>query len=105
MPHAKKWSAVAASLAGLVLVGACSTPKDTQPSTISPGPTTTSAPPQSHGVYEKCLTEHGVPAPPSGPAPGPGQVPQGPPPGPPPDGTPGAAPPPPPGVDQATWDN
>jgi hypothetical protein len=98
------WPTVLASLVGLVVVAGCSTPKPTQPSTISSvTPTTTSAPPQSHGVYEQCLTEHGVPAPPAGPAPGPEPVPQGPPPGPAPEGTPGAVPPPPPGVDETTW--
>jgi hypothetical protein len=100
------WLAILASAGGLVLVAACSTPTPTQPSTVSSvAPTTTSAPPQSHGVYEQCLTDHGVPPPPAGPAPGPQPAPQGPPPGPAASDTARAAPPPPPGVDQTTWNN
>ncbi|MCF6387559.1 hypothetical protein L2K20_11290 [Mycobacterium sp. MBM] len=56
-----------------------------------------------HAAFEQCLSDNGVPAPPAGGPGGPG----GPPPsGPIPSGAPadGAAPPPPPGVDQNTWD-
>ncbi|HEX9177779.1 hypothetical protein [Mycobacterium sp.] len=84
------------------VVPACSTKKAPEE---SPTPSTTSAPPQSHGVYESCLTQHGVPSPPAGPPPGPEPVPAGPLPGP-VEGTTSANPaPPPPGVDQSTWDN
>ena len=92
--------AVAAAFA---VVPACSITKPPQQPTT---PTTTSAPPQSHGVYEQCLTQHGIPSPAAGPAPGPIPDPEGPLPG--PDAsTPGGTPPPPPpfGVDPGTWDN
>jgi len=79
----------------------CSTGKGPQE---SPTTSTTSAPPQSHGVYESCLTQHGVPSPPAGPPPGPEPVPAGPLPGP-VKGTTSTTAPPPPGVDQTTWDN
>ncbi len=94
--------AVLAAVAALSVVPGCSTSKaPQQPSTTA----TTSAPPQQHAVYEQCLIQHGVPSPPAGPAPGPQQVPAGPLPGP-VEGTSGATtPPPPPGVDQTTWDN
>jgi hypothetical protein len=82
-------------------LAACSTGKAPHESTT---PSTTSAPPQSHGVYESCLTQHGVPTPPAGPPPGPEPVPAGPLPGP-VEGTNANPAPPPPGVDQATWDN
>jgi hypothetical protein len=93
--------AMLAVAALFTVVPACSTPKAPQQTTA---PATTSAPPQSHGVYEQCLTEHGVPSPAAGPAPGPTLDPQGPLPGP-VASTPGSTPPPPPGVDTGTWDN
>jgi hypothetical protein len=86
--------------AAFTVVPGCSTTKAPQHTTT---PTTTSAPPQSHGIYEQCLTQHGVPSPAAGPPPGPGLEPQGPLPGP-VASTPGTLPPPP-GVDQQTWDN
>jgi len=87
--------------AAAVTFTACSTnaPEKPGPTTA----TTTSAPPQAHGVYEQCLTQHGVPSPAAGPAPGPEPVPQGPLPG--PVESASTTPPPPPGVDQTTWDN
>ena len=87
--------------AAITVVPACATTKAPHQTTT---PTTISAPPQSHGVYEQCLTQHGVPSPAAGPAPGPSLEPQGPLPGP-VDGTTGTTPPPPPGVDPGTWDN
>jgi len=84
------------------VVPGCSTTTAPQPTTT---PTTTSAPPQAHGVYEQCLTQHGMPSPAAGPPPGPGPVPQGPLPGPAAEPSSGAPSPPPPGVDQTTWDN
>jgi len=93
---------LALAAAVFAVVPACSTGKGPQESTTS---TTTSAPQQSHGVYEQCLTQHGVPSPPAGPPPGPEPVPAGPLPGP-VEGTTSTTPaPPPPGVDQTTWDS
>src|SRR4249920_2087929 len=92
--------AVLAAAAALV-VPACSTKKAPEE---SPTPSI-SAPPQSHGVYESCLTQHGVPSPPAGPPPGPEPVPAGPLPGPVEGTTSATPPPPPPGVDQTTWNN
>ncbi|MBV8964633.1 MAG: hypothetical protein JO191_00505 [Mycobacteriaceae bacterium] len=88
------------AVAALTVIPSCSTKKPPQQTTP---PSTTSAPPQPHGVYEQCLTQHGVPSPAAGPAPGPSIEPQGPLPGP-VEGT-STTPPPPPGVDQTTWDN
>ena len=107
MPRRHLALAVFAAVAALTAVPACSTTKAPQPSTTtSVAPSTTLAPPQAHGVYEQCLTQHGVPSPAAGSPPGPGPMPQGPLPGPaaePSSGTPSS--PPPPGVDQTTWDN
>src|ERR1700739_2727361 len=96
MPRRRIPLAILAVAAAFAVVPACSTTKAPQQSTT---PTTASAPPQSHGVYEQCLTQHGIPSPPAGPAPGPTLDPQGPLPG------PIASTPPPPGVDPGTWDN
>ena len=96
MPRRHVPLAVLAAAAALTVVPACSTTKAPQQSP-TPAP--------QHGVYEECLIQHGVPTPPAGPPPGPQQVPAGPLPGP-VEGTPGATtPPPPPGMDQTTWDN
>ena len=108
MPRFRRALAMFAAAATLAVIPACSTTKAPRPPTTSTvAPATTSAPPQAHGVYEQCLTQHGVPSPAAGPAPGPGPVPQGPLPGPAEDPAGGASPPPPPlsGVDQTTWDN
>src|ERR1700758_3650803 len=105
MPRRSIPLAMLAVAAAFAVVPACSTTKAPQ-QTITP--TTTSAAPQSHGVYEQCLTQHGIPSPaagpaPAGPAPAPPPAPQAPFPGP-AASTPGGTPPPP-GVDQGTWDN
>src|ERR1700739_2349414 len=100
MPRRSIPLAMLAVAAAFAVVPACSTTKAPQ-QTITP--TTTSAAPQSHGVYEQCLTQHGIPSPAAGPAPGPIPDPQGPFPDP-AASTPGGTPPPP-GVDQGTWDN
>lgn len=96
------------TVVALAAVPGCSTTNPPAPSSTTVTVTTTSAAPQAHGVYEQCLTAHGVPSPAAGPPPGPGPQPQGPLPGPPPnapaDGT-SATPPAPPGVDEATWAN
>jgi hypothetical protein len=98
------WTILTALAAIAVLSPACSSnstsPAPTSSTNLSSAPTA----PQAHGAYEQCLADHGVPAPGGLIRSGSGPGPQGPPPGPPPEGTPGAAPPPPPGVDQATWD-
>ena len=105
MPRRRLALAMFAAAAALTLIPACST-KAPQPSTTTTvAPSTTSAPPQPHGVYEQCLTQHGVPSPAAGPPPGPGPVPQGPLPGPAAGPASGTKSPPPPGVDQTTWDN
>lgn len=100
MPRRHVPLAMLAAAAALTFVPACSTArKPEQPTTPA---STTSAAPQAHGVYEQCLTQHGVPSPGAGPPPGPSLEPQGPLPGP-AAGT--TTPPPPPGVDQTTWEN
>jgi hypothetical protein len=102
MPRRHVPLVVLAAIAALALVPACSTGKAPQQTTT---PSTTSAPPQAHGVYEQCLIQHGVPSPPAGPAPGPQPVPAGPLPGPAGGSTSATPAPPLPGVDQGTWDN
>jgi hypothetical protein len=98
MPRRHIRPALLALAAALTVVPACSTTKAPQQT----APSATSAPAQSHGVYEHCLTQHGVPSPAAGPPPGASLEPQGPLPGP-VDPTTGTRPPP--GVDQTTWDN
>jgi hypothetical protein len=99
------WTTLTTMAAVVALAAACSS-NSTSPGTTSSSTavTTNSIAPQAHGAYEKCLGEHGVPAPNGSPAARAGAAPAGPPPGPPPEGTP-ETPSPPLGVDQATWDN
>lgn len=98
-----------AALAAIVAFAAACSSNSTSPGSSttasSTSVTSNSTQPQAHGAYEQCLAAHGVPAPSGRPQPGNGSPPEGPPPGPPPEGTSGATPPPPPGVDQSTWDN
>jgi hypothetical protein len=72
-----------ASLVALAMVQACSgtssTPAPSATTSSNPASSSTTAPTR-HGAFGECLRQHGVTAPPPGPAP-------------------------PPGVDQTTWDN
>jgi len=68
MPRRQIRLALLALAAAVTVVPACSTTKAPQQTTTAPS--TASAPPQSHGVYEQCLTQHGVPSPAAGPPPG-----------------------------------
>lgn len=61
---------VVAAATTAILAGCTPTPTPSQPTVISPAPSTTSAPPGSdtvapaeHGSLARCLREHGVPDP------------------------------------------
>jgi hypothetical protein len=96
-----------AGLASLAMVPGCSGTSSSPTSTTSPASPTPSSgtnTPTPHGAFGECLRQHGVSIAPSGPA-DPRTSPEGPPPGPPPVAAPHGSTPPPPGVDQGTWDN
>jgi hypothetical protein len=69
------------AVATTLLAGCASSPTPSQPSAISPAPTSASPAPAEHGSLASCLHSHGVP-----------------------DSAGSAVLGPPPGVDQATWD-
>jgi len=75
-------AALAVLATAAVLVAGCSSKTvPSQPTSISPAPTTTSVAPAEHGSFARCLHDHGVP-----------------------DSAGTAVLGPPAGVDQATWD-